>query len=121
MNDTIYRQTAIDGFYEMASDIDHLCTVSDYVSFLESLPSVQSENMSVNLDIQKITKHKSDFSDLDELPSAQSEISRIENALHGKSPEEQYDFIWWLMQDYGMQFTDTKTAVIEWLKGERDE
>lgn len=37
--DIIYRRAAIDGFYEMASDIDHLCTVGDYISFLESLPA----------------------------------------------------------------------------------
>lgn len=43
MDDMILRQQAIDGFYEMASDMDHLCTVSDYVSFLESLPSVHPE------------------------------------------------------------------------------
>lgn len=43
MDDLISRQAAIDGFYEMASDMDHLCTVSDYVSFLESLPSAQPE------------------------------------------------------------------------------
>ena len=43
MNDLISRQAAIDGFYEMASDMDHLCTVSDYVSFLESLSSAQPE------------------------------------------------------------------------------
>ena len=43
MSDTISRQAAIDGFYEMASDMDYLCTVSDYVSFLESLPSAQPE------------------------------------------------------------------------------
>lgn len=43
MSDSISRQAAIDGFYEMASDMDHLCTVSDYVSFLESLPSAQPE------------------------------------------------------------------------------
>lgn len=42
-DDLISRQTAIDGFYEMASDMDHLCTVSDYVSFLKSLPSAQPE------------------------------------------------------------------------------
>lgn len=40
-DDSISRAAAIDGFYEMASDTDHLCTVSDYVSFLESLPSAQ--------------------------------------------------------------------------------
>ena len=39
MSDLISRQAAIDGFYEMASDIDHLCTVGDYISFLESLPA----------------------------------------------------------------------------------
>lgn len=42
MNDLISRQEAIDGFYEMASDIDHLCTVGDYILFLESL-SAQPE------------------------------------------------------------------------------
>ena len=40
-NDCISRQAAVAGFYEMASDMDYLCTVSDYVSFLESLPSAQ--------------------------------------------------------------------------------
>lgn len=43
-DDLISRQVAIDGLYEMASDTDHLCTVSDYVSFLESLPSEQSDS-----------------------------------------------------------------------------
>ena len=39
----VYLDDAIDGFYEMASDTDHLCTVGDYISFLESLPSAQPE------------------------------------------------------------------------------
>ena len=42
-DDTISRQAAIDTFYEMASDIDHLCTVGDYVHVLEGLPSAQPE------------------------------------------------------------------------------
>lgn len=42
MDDLISRKMAIDGFYEMASDIDHLCTVGDYILFLESL-SAQPE------------------------------------------------------------------------------
>lgn len=42
MNDLISRKAAINGFYEMASDTDHLCTLGDYVSFLESL-SAQPE------------------------------------------------------------------------------
>ena len=53
-------------------------------------------------------------------PPAQPDTSRIENILHGKSAEEQYDFLWWLMQDYGIRFTDTRSAVIEWLRGERN-
>lgn len=42
VGDMISRQAAIDGLYEMSSDIDHLCTLGDYVSFLESL-SAQPE------------------------------------------------------------------------------
>ena len=42
MNDLISRRAAIEGLYEMSSDIDHLCTLGDYVSFLESL-SAQPE------------------------------------------------------------------------------
>ena len=44
MSDLIDRQAAIDGFYEMASDTDHLCTVGDYVKFLESMTSAQSDS-----------------------------------------------------------------------------
>lgn len=43
MSDLISRQAAIDGFYEMSSDTDHLCTVSDYVHFLETMTSAQPE------------------------------------------------------------------------------
>ena len=41
MDDLISRQAAIDGLYEMSSDIDHLCTLDDYVLFLESLSAQQ--------------------------------------------------------------------------------
>ena len=41
MSDLINRQDAIDGFYEMASNTDYLCTVSDYVKFLESMTSAE--------------------------------------------------------------------------------
>ena len=41
IDDLISRQAAIDGFYEMTSDIDHLCTVGDYISVLESLSAQQ--------------------------------------------------------------------------------
>jgi len=70
---------------------------------------------SIACDLQEEAIHN-----IENLPSAQPETNRIENALHGKSAEEQYDFLRWLMQDYGMQFTDTRVAVIEWLRGEND-
>lgn len=41
-SDLISRQAALDGFCEMASDMDHLCTIDDYTSYIESLPA-QSE------------------------------------------------------------------------------
>ena len=44
--------------------------------------------------------------------------TRLIEELKGKTAEEQYDFIRWLMFDYGMRATDTREAVIEWLKGE---
>ena len=44
--------------------------------------------------------------------------TRLIKELEGKTAEEQYAFIEWLMLDYGMQFTDSREAVIEWLKEE---
>lgn len=43
MDDLISKQVIIDGFYEMASDTDHLCTVKDFVEWVEALPSTQLE------------------------------------------------------------------------------
>lgn len=54
-------------------------------------------------------------------PSAQPEISRIEQELHGKTPEEQYEFLYWLLLKFGLAYTDSRLAVIEWLRGERNE
>ena len=47
-----------------------------------------------------------------QLPSAQPE----RNFLSGLTPEEQYNKINWLLHDYGMQYTDTRHAVIDWLE-----
>lgn len=44
--------------------------------------------------------------------------SRIEKEMHGKKPEEQYDFLKWLMTEYGRDYTDSEQARIAWLKGE---
>ena len=42
------------------------------------------------------------------------------NCLCTKTPEEQYDFMNWLLNDYGKQFTDTRQAVIDWLNKAMD-
>ena len=56
------------------------------------------------------------------LPSVQlGQKSRLVAEIEGKTPEETYDFLLWLMGDYGLQFTDTRQAVIEWLRGGREE
>jgi len=55
------------------------------------------------------------------LSSAQSEISRIEQELYGKTPEEQYEFLCWLLLKFGLAYTDSRLAVIEWLRGEKED
>lgn len=47
-------------------------------------------------------------------------VSRIEKALHGKTPEEQFVFLHWLMFDYGTDTSNSDIARINWLKGEKD-
>jgi len=42
--------------------------------------------------------------------------SRIEKVLSGKTPEEQYDILYWLMMEYGKGYSNSRLARIEWLK-----
>lgn len=44
------------------------------------------------------------------------EQSRIESVLSGKTPEEQYDILYWLMMEYGKGHSNSRLARIEWLK-----
>lgn len=104
MSDTIYRQAAIDALKGL-----------EFCHYMECGEYIGEETIEVRL----INAEKARDA-LQNLPSAQSKTSRIENALHGKSAEEQYDFIWWLLQNYAMNFTDSRQAAIEWLKGEQD-
>lgn len=53
---------------------------------------------------------------IDEVPTIEPEISRIEQELHGKTPEEQYEFLYWLLLKFGLTYTDSRLAVIEWLR-----
>ena len=68
-DDTISRKTAIDAMEN--------CEPGEELFMIKSLPSVQPEHMCVNLDIQKIATHKSDFSDLDDLPSVQPDDAAL--------------------------------------------
>jgi len=57
---------------------------------------------------------------IEAVPSADiGRLNRLQQAVDGKKPEEIYDFLHWLMFDFARQYTDSKAAVIEWLKGER--
>lgn len=97
MDDIIYRQMAIKAMQKLeAEDID---------MYGVSIPE--------GFDGERAVKA------LRELPSAEPEISRIERELHGKTPEEQYDFIYWLLLKFGLGYTDSRLAIIEWLRGDK--
>ena len=38
--------------------------------------------------------------------------------LASKTEEEMYDLMYWLFHTYGTSYTDTRSAIIEWLKTE---
>ena len=87
-DDMISRQVAIDALTENKEMINAVLDsltldyntrrnqeqrrgqINEDIETIKALPSAQPKNMSVTFDVQKITKHKSDFSDL---PSAQPE------------------------------------------------
>lgn len=53
------------------------------------------------------------------IPQQSEPKNKLISEIEGKTPEETYDFLVWLLNDYGMQFTDSRQAVIEWLRGEQ--
>lgn len=55
--------------------------------------------------------------DIKKLPSAEPN-GRLEQAISGKTAEEVYEILHWLMYQYAKQYTDSRDAVIEWLKWE---
>ena len=62
------------------------------------------------------------FKGIKSLPSAQPtadvvQATRLNKELEGKTPEEMYAFLHWLLIDFGKRFTDSRGAVIEWLEG----
>lgn len=63
-----------------------------------------------------------DFANDTNVPSKGVKMpTRLIKELEGKTAEEQCDFIRWLVLDYAMCFTDSREAVIEWLKGNKNE
>ena len=99
INDLIYRQEAIEAMQKLeAEDID---------MYGVSIPE--------GFDGERAVKA------LKELPSAEPEISRIERELHGKTPEEQYDFIYWLLfkSFEATAYSNSRLAIIEWLRGDK--
>ena len=108
MVDPIERQAAIDALDEQITQCDKA---------LGSFDISMKDEYAVKVERASLKAYRET---LNVLPSAQSG-SRIEQSLHGKSPEEQYGFLKWLLLDYGCQFTDTRCAVIDWLKGGKND
>ena len=65
-------------------------------------------------EIAERAQWRRDVAAIKAVDSAQSNTGFI-NILCRKTPEEQYNFINWLLNDYGNRFTDTRQAVIDWL------
>ena len=53
---------------------------------------------------------------VDDMPTVDPVKSKLQQAIEGKTAEEIYDFLSWLMFVYAKQYTDSRSAVIEWLK-----
>ena len=119
MDDLIRRQAAIDAPKRFTKDCnpEHFVGHSNFIEYMDtvgirSFGNWQYANgFNMGLTAAEVA--------IEKLPSAQQ--SRLENAIHGKSPEEIYEFIIWLFFRYAKQFTDSRAAVIEWLKEGRRE
>lgn len=136
--DTIYRQEAIEALETVkpvkAENGELYITKTNARMKLEKLPSAQSKQrmrqigedtvlFSVPMEdldttsrviLESGTWCKIFYSD----EHAQPDVTRIEQELHGKTPEEQYEFLYWLLLKFGLAYTDSRLAVIEWLRGE---
>ena len=90
MGDTVYRQDAITSIFQEA----------DRLEDNGAIPMGQGARAMAFV--------------VQGLPSAGSD-NGLSGILRGKTPEEQYDFMDWLLNDYGRQFTNTRQAVVDWL------
>ena len=118
MDDLISKQAALDAPKAFIKDCnpEHFVGHSNFIEYMDtvgirSFGNWQYANgFNMGLTAAEVA--------IEKLPSAQQ--SRLENAIHGKSPEEIYEFIIWLFFRYAKQFTDSRLAIIDWLKGEDD-
>ena len=109
MTDLISRQAAIDEMRELPYGYRGIVW-----NILNSLPSTKQPGTCEFWD------DESNFCALHR-PSAQPEPkSRLVREIEGLTQEETYDFLDWLLHGYGLQYTDSRQAVIEWLRGEQD-
>lgn len=44
--------------------------------------------------------------------------TRLEKELRGKTAEEQYKLLYWIMHDFGRAYASSDQARIDWIKGE---
>ena len=44
--------------------------------------------------------------------------TQLEKKLRGKSPEEQYEFLYWLMHVFGRGYASSDQARIDWIRGD---
>lgn len=100
MNDLIRREDAIDALGEEPIVWEEW--TDEYNKGMRTLWAVAKR------DIESLPS-------IDAVPTAS--ISRIEKELHGRDVEMQYEIIRWLW-NYAKQFTDSRSAILQWLRGE---
>lgn len=120
MVDLISRQDAIEAVSSMFAPTPvqkHM--IEDCLEIIENLPSVQPDSIcvaKVTLTDEQI-KEAFEKAKIDEQPTIAPAKNRLQHAIDGKTEEETYNFLSWLMFDYAKQYTDSRSAVIQWLMG----
>ena len=72
-------------------------------------------------DSSTMVLEKCKIEDIPVVDIVNSPKDKLQRAIDGKTEEEIYDFLHWLMYYYAKQFTDSRAGVIQWLKEEEDE
>ena len=128
MNDLIDRQAAIKGKMNLLVRCD-----DDKLRFKDVVPVEYLQNMpSAEPDLDEWCTDCSEYDHekhccprfnrviKSALNDAEPKMSRIEQELHGKTPEEQYSFLYWLMFRSAVGYSNSSITITEWLRGEDD-